>query len=129
MEHVDPLGHHDVAVGGDVVDPKLDLLHTTGEAFDRGPDGVDTLDGIDGDVVVHGVVGEERHQRIEVVVRPRGAELLDDLGGAVAHELPPCRPARYWSCHSLGGGSEGLGPAPKNRGSSAASSSAVHPWS
>ena len=42
-------------------------------------------DGLDGDVVVHGIVGEERHDLVEIARRPRVAERSDEGERGVSH--------------------------------------------
>ena len=72
-EDVAPLGEDGAAVGGDVVDEELDLLDAAAEALDGGADLVGTDDRCQRDVVVHGVVGEEGDDLVEVL-RPHASQ-------------------------------------------------------
>src|SRR5262249_6493514 len=79
LEDVDPLGHHDWTIRGDVDDAELDAFYAwrtwTNERGDRVGDLRLALDGLQRDVVVDGILGEERLQLGDVlVVGPRCAE-------------------------------------------------------
>src|SRR4029077_15255083 len=78
-EDVDPLGHHDRTAGGDVDDAELNALDAGGGRTAQRRVVVGNVppagDRLEWNVVVHGVVGEERGQIVGAkVVGPRTAK-------------------------------------------------------
>src|SRR5207248_1538853 len=98
-EDVDSLGQHGVAVRRDREHAELDRVDAAGEARDRRPDRILARDRIDRDVVVHRVVGEELDERIEITLRPAGAERLHDID-RLGHGARPYRYAAAWIPYS-----------------------------
>src|SRR5262249_52735371 len=86
--HVDPFGHHDSTTRADVMHLEFDRVHTSSEAFDGRADRVASLHRSDGNVVVHGVVREERQQRVKVTLGPRLAEPGHRIDRTLAHFSP-----------------------------------------
>ena len=107
LEDVDPFGDHGRAVGEHREDLELDDLQAGGEHLDHAADGLVAGEGIDGDVVVHAVLGEVAHHPVEVGVGPCRAEVLHQLlvVVAVGHVVPlrrrgrPSRPNPHPRAH------------------------------